>query len=226
MTEETKNIKLIKPDETEFYDVNVTNKNWDIVDEQVGALKNPEYETPEEPAELVSGENLGTALGKLAAAVKLLLTHKVQQATATILGHVKLSDSAAITEKGVYALDAVEKNASVSGTMANKIDALNSSLENYITVRHGHFGTSGTSTLWAQHPAYSQEYQYPYSFPNVDGYKFLIGFTCISWTNGNNYYNYMLRNNILNNQSDKVEVYSGQGTPDCRMYFFGLYVKS
>lgn len=98
------------------------------IQKEMPTLKNPEYETPEEPAELVSGENLGTALGKLAAAVKLLLTHKVQQATATILGHVKLSDSAAITEKGVYALDAVEKNASVSGTMANKIDRLNSSL--------------------------------------------------------------------------------------------------
>ena len=101
------------------------------IQKEMPTLKNPEYETPEEPAELVSGENLGTALGKLAVAVKLLLTHKVQQATATILGHVKLSDSAAITEKGVYALDAVEKNASVSGTMANKIDALNSSLEKY-----------------------------------------------------------------------------------------------
>lgn len=100
------------------------------IQKEMPTLKNPEYETPEEPAELVSGENLGTALGKLAAAVKLLLKHKVQQATDTILGHVKLSDSAAITEKGVYALDAVEKNASVSGTMANKIDALNSSLEN------------------------------------------------------------------------------------------------
>ena len=226
MTEETKNIKLIKPDETEFYDVNVTNRNWDIVDEQVEALKNPEYEAPEEPAELVSGENLGTALGKLAEAVRLLLTHKVQQATATILGHVKLSDSAAITEKGVYALDAVEKNAAVNGTLANKVDALNSSLVNYITIRQGHFGTLATSTPWTQHPTYPQEYQYPYSFPNVDGYKFLVGFTCISWTNGNDYYNYTIRNHILNTQSDKVELYSGQGQPTCVMYFFGIYVKS
>ena len=56
MTEETKNIKLIKPDETEFYDVNVTNENWDIVDEEIGHLKKPEYDVPKEPAELTSGE--------------------------------------------------------------------------------------------------------------------------------------------------------------------------
>lgn len=147
MTEETKNIKLIKPDETEFYDVNVTNRNWDIVDEQVGALKNPEYETPEEPAELVSGENLGTALGKLAAAVRLLLTHKVQQATATILGHVKLSDSAAITEKGVYALDAVEKNASVEGTLANKIEKKQNSL-GFTPIQQGGGINQGTNKVY------------------------------------------------------------------------------
>lgn len=147
MTEETKNIKLIKPDETEFYDVNVTNRNWDIVDEQVGALKNPEYETPEEPAELVSGENLGTALGKLAAAVRLLLTHKVQQATATILGHVKLSDSAAITEKGVYALDAVEKNASVEGTLANKIEK-KQNLLGFTPVQQGGGINQGTNKIY------------------------------------------------------------------------------
>lgn len=147
MTEETKNIKLIKPDETEFYDVNVTNRNWDIVDEQVEALKNPEYEAPEEPAELVSGENLGTALGKLAEAVRLLLTHKVQQATATILGHVKLSDSAAITEKGVYALDAVEKNAAVEGTLANKIGKKQDSL-GFVPVQQGGGINQGTNKIY------------------------------------------------------------------------------
>lgn len=76
MTEETKNIKLIKPDETEFYDVNVTNENWDIVDKEIGHLKKPEYDVPKEPAELASGENLVEALGKLAATVKDFLNFK------------------------------------------------------------------------------------------------------------------------------------------------------
>ena len=46
------------------------------IQKEMPTLKNPEYETPEEPAELVSGENLGTALGKLAATVKDFLSYK------------------------------------------------------------------------------------------------------------------------------------------------------
>jgi hypothetical protein len=103
---------------------------------------------------------------------------------------------------------------------------LNGSLENYITARQGYFGTYGTSSSWIQASDYPQKYQYAYKFPDVDGYKFLIGFTNIRWTNSDKYYDYMLRNYILNTQSDKVEMYSGQGTPDCIMYFFGLYIKS
>mgnify|MGYP006877323978 FL=1 len=103
---------------------------------------------------------------------------------------------------------------------------INGSLENYITVRHGYFGTSGTTTSWIQISDFQQMYQYGYSFPDVDGYKFLVGFTNISWTNGNKYFDYMPRNYILNTQSGNVEMYSEQGTPSCVMYFFGLYIKS
>lgn len=110
--------------------------------------------------------------------------------------------------------------------LQDQITSLNGSLENYITARQGYFGTSGVSSSWIQASDYPQKYQYAYKFPDVDGYKFLIGFTNISWTNSNKYYDYMLRNYILNTQSDKVEMYSGQGTPDCIMYFFGLYIKS
>lgn len=110
--------------------------------------------------------------------------------------------------------------------LQDQITSLNGSLENYITARQGYFGTSGVSSSWIQASDYPQKYQYAYKFPDVDGYKFLIGFTNISWTNSDKYYDYMLRNYILNTQSDKVEMYSGQGTPDCIMYFFGLYIKS
>lgn len=54
--------------------------------------------------------------------------HCTQKATQSILGHVKLSNSAAITTPGEYALDAVEKNASVQGTLANLIQQTNSNL--------------------------------------------------------------------------------------------------
>lgn len=110
--------------------------------------------------------------------------------------------------------------------LQDQITSLNGSLENYITARQGYFGTSGASSSWIQASDYPQKYQYAYKFPDVDGYKFLIGFTNIRWTNSDKYYDYMLRNYMLNTQSDKVEMYSGQGTPDCVMYFFGLYIKS
>lgn len=54
--------------------------------------------------------------------------HYTQKAAYGILGHVKLSNSAAITTTGEYALDAVEKNASVEGTLANLIQQTNSNL--------------------------------------------------------------------------------------------------
>lgn len=129
------------------------------------------------------------------------------------------------TEPG-SALDARQANPNIEGTMAASIAQLNSNLENYITARQGYFGTSGVSSSWIQASDCPQKYQYAYKFPDVDGYKFLIGFTNIRWTNSDKYYDYMLRNYILNTQSDKVEMYSGQGTPDCIMYFFGLYIKS
>lgn len=122
------------------------------------------------------------------------------------------------TEPG-SALDARQANPNIEGTMAASIAQLNSNLENYITARQGYFGTSGVSSSWIQASDCPQKYQYAYKFPDVDGYKFLIGFTNIRWTNSDKYYDYMLRNYILNTQSDKVEMYSGQGTPDCVMYF-------
>lgn len=124
------------------------------------------------------------------------------------------------TEAG-FGLDARQGKA-----LDDKITEINGSLENYITVRHGYFGTSGTTTSWIQISDFQQMYQYGYSFPDVDGYKFLVGFTNISWTNGNKYFDYMPRNYILNTQSGNVEMYSEQGTPSCVMYFFGLYIKS
>lgn len=110
--------------------------------------------------------------------------------------------------------------------LQDQITSLNGSLENYITFRHGYFGTSGATGSWMQSSDYQQMYQYGYSFPDVDGYKFLVGFTNIAWTNNNKYFDYMLRNYILSTQSGNVEMYSEQGTPDCVMYFFGLYIKS
>ena len=53
-----------------------------------------------------------------------------------------ISDSSAITEKGQYALDATEKNASISGTLANQISVLNNNLKNQHLYEHRLFTKS------------------------------------------------------------------------------------
>nr|DAY52418.1 MAG TPA: hypothetical protein [Caudoviricetes sp.] len=65
MTEKTKNIGLTKPDETEFYDVNVTNENWDITDREIGNIKNPEIKEASARENIENGDNYFTILGKI-----------------------------------------------------------------------------------------------------------------------------------------------------------------
>lgn len=90
----------------------------------------PAYTEAAKLENISSGETVKVAFGKLKKAVSVLIAHYTQKATAAILGHVKLSNSAAITKTGEYALDAVEKNASVAGTLANLIAQQNSNLNN------------------------------------------------------------------------------------------------
>ena len=97
----------------------------------------PTYSEASELEELESGETVKKAFGKLGKAVLVLISHYTQKAAYGILGHVKLSNSAAITTTGEYALDAVEKNASVEGTLANLIQQTNSNLANDCYLLHG-----------------------------------------------------------------------------------------
>ena len=165
---------------------------------------------------LTSGEPFKTMLGKLAKAVSSVFDK---------LDKSKVVNNQTTTVEG-FALDARQANPNIDGTLAKQLSDLNGSLKNYITIMHGYFGTSGATTSWTQSPDFQQLYQYGYSFPDVDGYKFLVGFIHYSFTDSNRYFDYMLRNYILNTQSGNVEMYSGQETPNCVMYFFGLYIKS
>ena len=140
---ETENYSFKKPDVKEFFELQTWSDNLDKIDqeiknrelaqdesnEQIGKMKKISFDEQEEPEELENGETVKSAFGKLAAAVKTLIIHKTLQATDAVLGHVKLSNSAAITKKGLYALDAVEKNATVDGTLAKKISELNDGLK-------------------------------------------------------------------------------------------------
>lgn len=71
--------------------------------------------------EIQSGETRKTFLGKIAKAVSDFISHVEKKATSSTLGHVKLSRTSSVTQKGEYALDATEKNASIDGTLANQI---------------------------------------------------------------------------------------------------------
>lgn len=91
-------------------------------------VQKPTYSESSELKNIESGETVQISFGKLKKAVSVLISHYMQEATQSILGHVKLSNSAAITTAGEYALDAIEKNASVAGTLANMIGQINSNL--------------------------------------------------------------------------------------------------
>lgn len=88
----------------------------------------PTYTEAANLANISSGETVKIAFGKLKKAISVLMTHYTQQATAAVLGHVKLSNSSAVTQTGLMALDAVEKNAAIAGTLANQISQANSKL--------------------------------------------------------------------------------------------------
>ncbi len=88
----------------------------------------PTYEESTQFENIESGETVKIAFGKLKKALSVFIVHHTQKATAAILGHVKLSNSAAITKAGEYALDAIEKNAAIEGTLANLINSLNSNM--------------------------------------------------------------------------------------------------
>lgn len=78
-------------------------------------------------AVLTGNEDRQTFFGKIAKAVSSLISHISLSATADKAGHVKLSNSSAVTDSTGLALPATEKNALLPGTLANQIDALNKS---------------------------------------------------------------------------------------------------
>ena len=88
-----------------------------------------DFTTQEELAEMTGDEDRKTFFGKIAKAISDFVAHKTLKATASEAGHVKLNNSSAITTAGEYALDVVEKNASIPGTMANQIAHLNTDLK-------------------------------------------------------------------------------------------------
>lgn len=105
----------------------------------------PTYEESTQFENIESGEKVKIAFGKLKKALSVFIVHHTQKATAAILGHVKLSNSAAITKPGEYALDAIEKNATIEGTLAHLIDSQNNVLTNSINQLNSNMAMVGVS---------------------------------------------------------------------------------
>lgn len=101
----------------------------------------PTYTEADRLENIESGETVKISLGKLKKAISVLITHYTQKATASVLGHVKLSNSAAVTQTGQMALDAVEKNAAVPGTLAHQVQQINSNFNNYLPAYFEYVGS-------------------------------------------------------------------------------------
>ena len=103
------------------------------VDSDAKMILRTDFAPQESLTELESGESRNTFFGKIAKAVSELISHINVKASTSATGHVKLSDSSAVTDSTGLALPATEKNASISGTMANQISELNTNLSKAIT---------------------------------------------------------------------------------------------
>jgi hypothetical protein len=112
-------LNLTKPSEDEFYDINVQNENMDIIDREIGGLKQPAYEVPTAMSDLHSGEMITVAFGKIAKAVSTLISHTTSKATNSVLGHVKLSDSTSSTSASTAGVAATPKAVKAAYDLAN-----------------------------------------------------------------------------------------------------------
>ena len=151
----------------------LSDDNWQMVakgiidaDVSTSIVRFSENES-ESMENIESGEKLEVGFGKLRKALILLFGHYVNKATASILGHVKLSNSAAITKAGEYALDAIEKNAAIEGTLANLINSLNSNMNNLIIYRTWQFLTYEEEIIISP----NETRYFGIEKPVVDGYR-------------------------------------------------------
>lgn len=94
------------------------------VDSNAKMVLKTDYTEQTELTEIESGETRKTFFGKIAKAISTLVNHININATSAKAGHVKLSNSSAVTDSTGLALPTTEKNASIEGTLANQISAI------------------------------------------------------------------------------------------------------
>lgn len=105
----------------------------------------------------------------------------------------------------------------------NKFDEVDSKLGNFYLLYSHLCGTDGNS-IWRQNPQFPEEYYAQYTVPEKEGYRFFFSFWQISWTNNNEYCNYLIRNPFLHEKNGNIEVYSKDGTPTFVPVFLCIYL--
>lgn len=123
-------------------------------------------------------------------------------------------DLMALTKSG-YLADAL--------AVKNQFDVINSKLGNFYLLYSYLCGTDGNS-IWRQNPQFPEEYYAQYTVPEKEGYRFFFSFWQISWTNNNEYFNYLIRNPFLHEKNGNIEVYSKDGTPTFVPVFLCIYL--
>lgn len=102
-------------------------------------------------------------------------------------------------------------------------NTVNGKLGNFYLLYSHLCGTAGNS-IWRQNPQFPEEYYAQYTVPEKEGYRFFFSFWQISWTNNNEYCNYLIRNPFLHEKNGNIEVYSKDGTPTFVPVFLCIYL--
>ena len=105
---------------------------------------------------------------------------------------------------------------------------LNDGLANNVIMKEGFFGISGTDTMWIQNTNFPCMYSYRYNFPDVEGYKFLLGFANFAWTNSNDYQDILMQNRVTTFKENLINVCFKEQNVSASgpLYFVGIYIKS
>ena len=148
--------------------------------------------------ELTTGEKLSSILGKIKLSVKNLKS---------LIGLIGTTDISTIGD----------------GTITGGLSDVNSKLGNFYLL-YSHLCGTARNSIWRQNPQFPEEYYAQYTVPEKEGYRFFFSFWQISWTNNNEYCNYLIRNPFLHEKNGNIEVYSKDGTPTFVPVFLCIYL--
>lgn len=188
-----------------YYDKTTTDQklaNIDLTDylKKTGDASNTTVAFTEQTdlAQPTTGEKLSGIIGKVSLAIKNIKT------LITLIGNTDIKSIG-------------------DGTVTGAISDVNGKLGNFYLLYSHLCGTDGNS-IWRQNPQFPEEYYAQYTVPEKEGYRFFFSFWQISWTNNNEYSNYLIRNPFLHEKNGNIDVYSKDGTPTFVPVFLCIYL--